>query len=408
MQESKVHKPGYKHTPIGWVPKEWGVELLDTLAKRGSGHTPDKSFDEYYNGGVKWISLADSFRLDDGLIKETQIEVSLEGIKNSSAVIHPAGTVLLSRDAGVGKSAVMAYDMAVSQHFITWTCGSKLYNWYLYYWLQYKKGFFERQAVGSTIKTIGLPLFKRLTIPHPRTSEQKRIAHILLTWDEAIQKTQQLIAQIKQRNKGLSHNLLSGKKRMNGFTGKWKKVRIGDIIEESRIPSMHNDVAKRITVKLNLRGLGNRDVKGSEIDGATAYFTRKAGQFIYGKQNLHKGAFGIIPLHLDGFDSSQDIPAFDFIGTTNPKYFLYYMSQESWYEALENISTGTGSKRIHPDKLYKLSFDIPIAEEQNAIVALLETGSKELKLYEQQLANLHQQKKGLMQKLLSGEVRVKI
>ena len=129
----------------------WEVKKLEDLAQRGSGHTPSKGNPEYYGGGVKWISLADSKRLDAGLISTTEIEISAQGIKKSSAVLHAAGTVLISRDAGVGKSAVMAVPMAVSQHFIVWICHAHLLsNWFLYYLLQKMKPIFERIASGST------------------------------------------------------------------------------------------------------------------------------------------------------------------------------------------------------------------------------------------------------------------
>ncbi|MEY2842528.1 MAG: hypothetical protein RI920_565 [Pseudomonadota bacterium] len=72
---------------------DWEVKKLEELAKRGSGHTPSKSDPENYNGGIKWISLADSKRLDAGLISETETEISAQGIRNSSAVLHTAGTV---------------------------------------------------------------------------------------------------------------------------------------------------------------------------------------------------------------------------------------------------------------------------------------------------------------------------
>src|ERR1700687_2738384 len=76
---------------------EWKEKKLENLAKRGSGHTPSKAKPEYYDGGIKWVSLADSKRLDCGLILETEIEISEQGIENSSAVLHPAGSVLISR-----------------------------------------------------------------------------------------------------------------------------------------------------------------------------------------------------------------------------------------------------------------------------------------------------------------------
>ena len=148
------------------IPKEWKYDLLDKFAVRCSGHTPSQSFPEYWNGGIKWISLADSNRLDKGYIFNTSKEISEEGVKNSSAVLLPAETVVLSRDAGIGKSAVMYEPMAVSQHFIAWKCDNshKINSWFLYNWLQLNKTEFERQAVGSTIKTIGLPYFKKLKI----------------------------------------------------------------------------------------------------------------------------------------------------------------------------------------------------------------------------------------------------
>ena len=105
---------------FGEFEGEWVERLVEDIAKRGSGHTPNKKKSDYYNGGIKWISLADSSFLDNGYIEQTKYEISKDGIKNSSAVLHSAESVLLSRDAGVGKSAVMKIDMAVSQHFIVW------------------------------------------------------------------------------------------------------------------------------------------------------------------------------------------------------------------------------------------------------------------------------------------------
>lgn len=187
---------------------DWEVKKLEDLAKRGSGHTPSKLDPEHYNGGIKWISLADSKRLDAGLISKTEYEISAKGIKNSSAVLHPAGTVLISRDAGVGKSAVMAQPMAVSQHFIVWTCHADLLsNWFLYYQLQEMKPIFERIATGSTIKTIGLPFFKELLIAVPSLPEQQRIADCLSSLDTLITAATQELDTLKTHKKGLMQQL---------------------------------------------------------------------------------------------------------------------------------------------------------------------------------------------------------
>lgn len=183
---------------------EWMDKKLVDLAERGSGHTPNKSHPEYYNGGIKWISPADSKRLDCGLISNTTIEVSEKGIQNSSAVLHPKGTVVISRDTGVGKSAVMSVPMAVSQHFITWTCKSNLLsNWFLYHLLQNSKALFERGATGSTIKTIGLQFFIDLVFHVPLLPEQLRIADCFNSLDALIIAETQKLEALKNHKKGL-------------------------------------------------------------------------------------------------------------------------------------------------------------------------------------------------------------
>ena len=187
---------------------EWEAKRLEDLAKRRSGHTPSKSYPEYYNGGIKWVSLADSKRLDRGLISATAIEISQQGIENSSAVLLPEGTVLISRDAGIGKSAVMGRPMAVSQHFIAWTCKSRLLsNWFLYHLLQNAKPLFERAATGSTIKTIGLQFFVDLVFRVPLFAEQQRIADCLNSLDDLIGAETHKLEALNEHKKGLMQQL---------------------------------------------------------------------------------------------------------------------------------------------------------------------------------------------------------
>ncbi len=198
----RLRFPEFRNAP------EWKSEKLDTLAKRGSGHTPSKSITGYYNGEVKWISLADSRRLDRGLISQTAIEISQQGLENSSAVLHPTGSVVLSRDAGVGKSAVMGMPMAVSQHFIVWTChGKRMSNWFLYYVLQKMKPVFECIATGSTIKTIGVPFFRDMTVMVPSLSEQQRIAELLSSFDAQVAAEEDKLAVLKAHKRGLMQQL---------------------------------------------------------------------------------------------------------------------------------------------------------------------------------------------------------
>lgn len=208
----------FKDSAIGRIPVEWDVELLDKLGERGSGHTPNKSHPNYWNGGIKWVSLADSSKLDQIYILDTDKEISTQGLKNSSAVLHPKGTVILSRDAGVGKSAILGTEMAVSQHFIVWRCGKNLNNYYLYYWLQKEKPKFEGIASGSTIVTIGLQFFRQYQIAVPKLiDEQNLIAEIIKKSDESISKHRCSLEKLKRRKTGLMQDLLTGKVRVTNL-----------------------------------------------------------------------------------------------------------------------------------------------------------------------------------------------
>ena len=211
------------------IPEDWDAPLLDSLAKRGSGHTPDKQHPEYWNGPIQWISLKDSDVLDRVYIEETSASITPAGVANSSAVIHPAGTVVLSRDAGVGKCAITKTPMAVSQHFLAWQCGPRLDNHFLYYWLQASKPEFERIAMGNTIKTIGLPFFRSYRVPQPPIGEQRAIATALSDVDALLAKIDQLIAKKRDLKQAAMQQLLTGQTRLPGFSGEWEVKRLGDV-----------------------------------------------------------------------------------------------------------------------------------------------------------------------------------
>src|ERR1700730_16418811 len=83
----------------------------------------------------------------------------------------------------------------------------------------------------------------------------------------------------------------------------WTVAELGHLMKESRIPVVKDDPSKRLTVKLHVGGVVQRQERDNDKIGATRYFIRQKGQFIYGKQNLYKGAIGIVPPDLDGFQS---------------------------------------------------------------------------------------------------------
>lgn len=179
-------------------------------------------------------------------------------------------------------------------------------------------------------------------------------------------------------------------------------IQIGELLNESRVELEKDDPSKRISVKLHLEGVEKRGERGNDGVGATKYFKRFAGQFIYGKQNLHNGALGIIPKELDGFSSSQDIPTFDFNeDKVFPKYFYYYLSNPFYYKSLERISTGTGSKRIQPSELFQQTIILPKIPVQKKISEILESVDRVIDLTAMEIKKLKDIKSGLMHELFT-------
>lgn len=162
----------------------------------------------------------------------------------------------------------------------------------------------------------------------------------------------------------------------------WNIIPLSKVLKESAVLANNPDKNRRITVRLNCKGVEKRGVSAIEEEGATTYYTRKSGQFIYGKQNLHKGAFGIVPVDLDGFESSQDLPAFD-IDTDEMfgEWLVYFLRKGNYYTRLLDKAKGTGSKRIHEDIFLLQEIPLPKKPVQEKIIS-------KVKLLEQKVLGL--------------------
>ncbi|MBF6208397.1 restriction endonuclease subunit S [Streptomyces gardneri] len=138
---------------------------------------------EYWeNCTIPWVTLADVWQLRSGgvdVISETKEKISELGMENSSAALHPPGTVILSRTASVGFSAMLGTAMATSQDFATWTCGHRLDPRFLLHVLRGMAPDLKRVSMGSTHKTIYMPDIEQLRTPLPPLEEQRRIANFL-------------------------------------------------------------------------------------------------------------------------------------------------------------------------------------------------------------------------------------
>jgi type I restriction enzyme S subunit len=398
------------------LPQGWKLVLLDSVAKRGSGHTPAKSVPAYWNGGIKWISLADSNKLDKIHISSTKYEISKEGIKNSSAVLHPPGVVVVSRDAGVGKSAITTCEMAVSQHFIAWECGPEIHNYFLYYWLQFMKPVFEKIAIGSTIKTIGLPFFQKLEIPLPPINTQHVIAEILLCWDSGIHELDQLLKAKITLKRALEQQLLTGKQRFEEFAGQeWKEVQLGEIFKEVSDTNDRDNGHSIMTISARSGLISQEDKFDRVIAGnsLTKYTQIKRGDFAYNKGNSKSYQMGCI-YQLEDRESAL-VPfvyiCFRATGAVYSSFYKHWFLAHGLDRQLKKIITSgarsDGLLNVNTDDFFKLKVPLPPTSEQKAIAHVFEALSKEISLLEKTLDAFKRQKRGLMQKLLTGKIRVK-
>lgn len=169
---------------LGWashISRDWDVAPYQYLARIGTGHTPSRSEPAYWEDcNIPWITTSEVKEMRPARIERietTEYQISKLGLANSAAALHPSGTVVLSRTASVGFSAIMGVDMATSQDFFTWTCGDRLVPEYLLYVLRAMKsrGHFDRMMYGSTHKTIYFPDLMQLRGPLPTVEEQHQI-----------------------------------------------------------------------------------------------------------------------------------------------------------------------------------------------------------------------------------------
>jgi type I restriction enzyme S subunit len=165
---------------------DWPRAKLTLLARPGSGHPPSRSRSDWWvNATIPWVTTGDVAQMRGDrieFIEDTKLAISELGLANSAAELHPAGTVVLSRTASVGFSAIMARPMATSQDFATWTCGPKLRPRFLLLCLRAMRSeLLGRLAMGSTHKTIYMPDIEAVRVPLPPLAEQDRIVDE--TWD---------------------------------------------------------------------------------------------------------------------------------------------------------------------------------------------------------------------------------
>lgn len=309
---------------------------------------------------------------------------------------YPGDIIFGKRRAYQRKAGIVEQEGICSAHSFVFRANEDVISARLFPFFLHSDQFMHRMvdiSVGGLSPTINWSDLKHQEFLLPPKDQQAKLADLLWAMDDVIEKDLKVLESLEVNKK--SAIFIHFKSRQSKLVKNKSLLKLASKIKPDNI-----DKEQILSVKLHLNGIVKNDsVDGLKL-GATQYFIRKKGQFIYGKQNLHNGAFGIIPEELDGFVSSSDIPSFDFINSEiNPSYFYLYYSQFYIYKALEKLSTGTGSKRINENLFLEQFFPLITIKEQNIFLKLINHIDQNINLSNSKLASSKALQKSLINQI---------
>ena len=385
---------GYKATLLGIIPQEWEVKPLHYLGQIYSGGTPDTEVEEYWNGDIAWCTPSDITKLTTKYIECTEVNITDRGLKESSATLLPPQSIVVCTRATIGNAAICKTDIATNQGFKNIIPNKETNPEWLYHMIIYSKPRLVRLGCGSTFLEVSKKDFSRFKIPVPPLAEQKKIAEVLGVWDKAIEKQSQLIEQLTLRKRGLMQQLLTAKRRLPGFSNPWKEFKLGKICN--------------ITT-------GKLDANAMEDNGIYPFFT--CAKDVY---KINKYAFDTEALLISGngeyvgyvhyckgkFNAYQRTYVLDQF--RDNIFYLKYTLQYYLPKRILQTKSSSNTPYIVIGTLQDMIILEPSKAEQTAIAEVLVAADREIELAQQKLELLRQQKRGLMQQLLTGKKRVKL
>ena len=418
MNKQVSHIPsGYKPSPLGIIPEDWEVKRLGEVGEVFSGGTPNTEIQEYWNGNIDWCTPTDITLLNGAVyIERTALKITDLGLKSSSAVLLPPNSIIVCTRATIGNAAISLHQIATNQGFKNIVPNENIDTLFLYYTIVNNKIRLIRLGNGSTFLEVSKSDFENLTIPVPPLPEQQRIVSVLSLWDTAIAKQTALIEKLTLRKRGLMQQLLTGKTRLKGLEREWKNIKLGSIAE--RITRKNEEDNKNVVTISAQRGFVvqtgffNKSVASEILDG---YFLVHKDEFCYNKSYSNGYPMGAIK-RLKSFDKAVVTTLYICFRLkekpqTNIDFFEQYCESGLLNKELVKVANEGGRAHgllnVTPSDFFNMHMSVPSINEQNAIALVLVTADKEIELANEKLARLQEEKRGLMQVLLTGKKRVK-
>lgn len=384
MNNENQHIPvGYKSSPLGIIPEDWEVKRLgdlcnDIFSGKNNSRTNDGKYSVYGSTGI--IGKTNDYQYEGDKILVARV----------------------GAHAGLVSMASGKYDVSDNTIIID---NKKEYSTYFAF-QQLVNANLNKLVFGSGQPLITAGMLKRVLVLYPTLSEQKKINNLLSLWDTAISKQTALIEKLTIRKKGLMQQLLTGEKRLKGFEGKWKEVRLGDVFDERNETNRGDLSLLSITGDKGVIYQSESDKRDISNEDKTKYKRICPNDIGYNTMRMWQGRSALSDL--EGIVS----PAYTIVipkDNVDVRFMAMLIQQPRIVYGFWTHSQGLVSDTLnckYPD-FCQVKVTIPSKEEQTAIADFFVEIDKEIEIQKQKLTSLQEQKKGLMQVLLTGKKRVK-
>lgn len=406
---------GYKKTLLGVIPKEWKVKRLEFLCSNKGDYGINAPAVTYSKDLPTYLRITD---IDDDGRFITVNKTSVNSSNSENFHLQEGDIVFARTGATVGKTYLYNpndRDLVFAGFLIRFSPDIqkiipsflRAYTNTSIYW-NWVKIISQRSGQPG----INAAEYCSLQIPVPPLKEQQKIVKILSVWDKAIEKQTQLIEKLELRKKGLIQQLLTGKKRLPGGSGEWKKIAIKDFAIDISLKNTHNEnwevlsCTKYDGLVPSLQYFG-RQVFSKDI---TQYKIVPQYCFAYATNHIEEGSIGYQSTYRNALISPM-YTVFKTDSNVIDDIFLYKLLKSHRAIYLYNVMMeGSIDRRggLRWDNFSTIKFLLPDIKEQSAIADILVSCDNEILLAKQKLNKFRQQKKGLMQVLLTGKKRVNI
>lgn len=395
------------------IPDGWKIQKLGDLAtvERGKFSVRPRNDPAYYGGNMPFVQTGD---VSNSRVYLNNYSQSLNDKGILVSKVFQPDTILITIAANIGDTAITKFPVACPDSIVA-IYGKDVSIYWLNSALRVKKGELESCATQNAQKNINLEILRPLEILTPPLEEQEKIAQILATWDSAIEQLTDLIAEKQHQKKALMQRLLTGKQRLPGFNKPWKKQLLNDLFKIYKGRDLSKNLVS-ISGKHKCILYGEIYTKYSEVirevvskTDANLGVPSISGDILVPASTTTQGidlAKASVVLE-DNVLLGGDINILRKKSELSSEFFSYALTNVYNFN-IAKLTQGITIVHLYPEHLKGLVLYVPELSEQKAIADVLMAADTEIDLLQQQLQAITEQKQGLMQQLLTGNIRVKI